>query len=99
METFMDGDETGVLVLNDRVARGMVIRSDATTGGSMLSDDEVLALAHSASLGIVRFGRACGLGGQASMIAKELQGLAKGGASGKSTSLLAYDVCRKALEV
>jgi hypothetical protein len=62
----------------------------------MLSDDEVLILVRSASLGILRFGDACGLHAQACVVSKDLENAAK---SGKSKSLSAYEVCRTALEV
>jgi hypothetical protein len=80
----------------DSVAQDVVIRSNIATGSSMLSDDEVLALVRSCSLDILRFGIACGLGAQARVISSELQNAPK---SGKSKSLLVYDVCRKALEL
>jgi hypothetical protein len=94
MDKFMNGDGTGALTLRGHAARELVIRSNNTTRGSMLSDDEVLTLVHPASLGILRFGIACGLGAQARMISSELQNAAR---SGKRKSLSAYDICRKAL--
>jgi hypothetical protein len=92
----MRGDGTGQLVLRAMVAREIVIRLNATTGGSMLSDDDVLSLVRTSSVGIFRGGGACGLGPRAQMISNGLQSVA---CSRKSKSLCAYEVCRKALEL
>jgi hypothetical protein len=96
MGDFIKIGETGQLMLRDTVAREFVIRSNMTTGCSMLSEEEVLALVRSASLSILRLGRACGLGAQAQFISSELQNAVN---VGKSKSLSAYEVCRKALEL
>jgi hypothetical protein len=96
MGDFMKGDGTGPLAVRGNVARELVIRLNIMTGGSMVSDDEVLTLARGASLGILRLGISCGLGAQARVISSELQSAAK---LGKSKSLVAYDLCRKALEL
>jgi hypothetical protein len=96
MEEFMKADRTGQLILREGVARDVAFRSDTITGDSMLSDDEVLTLVRTASQHILRLGGACGLGVQAHVISSELQKAAK---SGKSKSLSAYEVCRKALEL
>jgi ankyrin repeat protein len=95
MREFMEGDGMSALMLSDMVGREIVIRSCATTGGSMLSDDEVLTLARSSSVGIRRFGIGCGLGADAQVLSTELQSATK---SGKAKSLMAYEVCHKALE-
>jgi hypothetical protein len=96
MGEVMRAEGSGPLVLRDKVDRGVAIRSNTTTGGSMLNDDEVLALARSASQTIFRFGCACGLGDQAQLISNELQ---NAGQSRKSKSQRAYEVCRRALEL
>jgi hypothetical protein len=96
MGEFAKGDGMNLLMLDEKVAREAVMHSSATTRSSMLSDDEVLTLAHSSSVGILRFGNAWGLGAQACVISSELENAAR---SGQSRSLSAYDVCRKALEL
>jgi hypothetical protein len=62
----------------------------------MLSDEEILTLAHSCSSGIDRWGEAWGLSLEAQVILNELQSAAK---SEGSKSKKAYEVCRKALEL
>jgi hypothetical protein len=94
--SFMKGEGTGQLVLHDTVARESAIRSNAATRGSMVSDDDVLTLTRSCASSILRVGAACGLGVLAHVISNELQNAAK---SGKSKSLCAYAVCRKALDI
>jgi hypothetical protein len=96
MRELMKGDRAGLLMLRDKVAQEGAIHSNATTGGSMLSDYEVLALGRSASLDVLQYGGACGLGEQAQVISNELQSAAK---TGKSRSLCAYEICCKALEL
>jgi ankyrin repeat protein len=96
MGEFMTGDGGGPLMARDNVAQELAVRSNMTTGSSMLSDDEVLALAHGSSVGILRFGIGSVLGAEARVISSELQNAAK---SGRSKSLNAYEVCRKALEL
>jgi hypothetical protein len=90
------GDGTGPLVFGDTVTRDLIIRSNTTTGGSMLSDEDVLSLVLPAWRGLLRCGSACGFGAEACVISSELQGAAK---SGVSKSVRAYEVCRLALEV
>jgi hypothetical protein len=94
-ETKMTGGSTGLFAFRDEGVRDSVIRSNATTRGSMLSDDEVLMLARSAAQAIQRFGDACGLGAEAQYISNVLR---KAAQASKSKSLRAYDVCRTALE-
>jgi hypothetical protein len=96
MGDFMKGDGTGQLVVRGTVARDVVIRLSNRTGGSMMSDDEVLTLARSAAREVLQFGTACELGVHSKVISDELQSTAK---SGKSRSLCAYELCRKAPEM
>jgi hypothetical protein len=62
----------------------------------MLSDDEILRLAHSCLSGLLRRGKAWGLSAEAQVILNELQSAAS---SEGSKSKKAYEVCRKALEL
>jgi hypothetical protein len=92
----MDGDEGGPLVLGDPARLSLAIRSNTTTGGSMLSDDEVLTLSRSSSRGIPGSGAAWGLDGETRVLSKELESSANWRGS---KSKRAYEVCRKALEL
>jgi hypothetical protein len=73
----MTAEATCLLVIHDGIARELFIRSDAISRGSMLSDDEVLMLVRSASLGIVRYGGVSGFATKAQLISNELQNAAK----------------------
>jgi hypothetical protein len=79
----MRAEGTCLLVIHDGVVRELVIRSDVISGGSILSDDEVLTVARSASRAILRVGGVSGLGLQAQLVSNELQNAAT---SGKSKS-------------
>jgi hypothetical protein len=81
MEDFVEGSGTGLFILDDTVGLGLAIRSNTTTGGSMLSDDEVLTLSRSSSLRILGSGAARGLGVEARVLSTELQGSANWGGS------------------
>jgi hypothetical protein len=62
----------------------------------MLSDEEILRLAHSCLAVLLRCGNAWGLSSEAQVILNELQRAAR---SEGSKSQKAYEVCRKALEL
>jgi hypothetical protein len=82
MAEFVNGDWTDSLAVRDIGARDLIdlaIRSNMTTGNSMLGDDEVLALACAAALSIVRCGITCGFDVQVRGTSSELGNAAKSG--------------------
>jgi hypothetical protein len=96
MGKFMEGDGMCTLILGDTVNIGLAVRSNTTTGGSMLSDAEVLTLSGSSSRRILQSGALWGLGVDTGVLSKELQNSSN---SGGAKSQRAYEVCRKAVEL
>jgi hypothetical protein len=96
MGQFMEGDRPGPLVLDDTASLGLAIRSNTTTGGSILSDDEVLTLGRSSPRRILGSGATWGLCFAAQEFSKELRSAAN---REGSKSQRACEICRKASEL